>query len=124
MGDLERQIEWLTSGDTGVSSETIFRVMTGRKPRPGHWDGTPLDSDDFGRCFRLLERFPEWRARMGEVATRFPNWSGLVSEWPELERLWREGSRIYLSERIGALVRAGNEVVLFRRTALTRGGGG
>jgi hypothetical protein len=80
--------EWYASGDTGTSSETIWHVMTGF---PVQRHGYPLDPSDFGRCYRLLERFPEWRARMPEVAARFPKmWSLLVINWDRLTALYEE----------------------------------
>jgi hypothetical protein len=91
--------EWLAGDDTGISSLTIYSVMTGvRVSRTG----IPHDSDDFGRCYRLLKLFPEWRARLTEVADRYPEWRGLVSVWGELEALYEQGlgdgdeSKLYL----------------------------
>ena len=46
------------------------------------------DPDDFGRCHRLLERFPEWRERLPEVADKFPVWRGLVAEWDRLTAIY------------------------------------
>ena len=48
----------------------------------------PLDPGDFGRCHRLLKDFPEWRARLQEVADRFPSWQPLVDNWPRMEELY------------------------------------
>jgi hypothetical protein len=63
--------------------------MTGRtNSRRGN--DVPLDPDDFGRCFRLLEHFPAWRGRIAEVGGRFPEWKPIVDAWPELEALYRE----------------------------------
>jgi len=80
---------WLASGDTGVSSATIWSVMTGFPGSYG-WYDTPHDPDDLGRCVRLLDRFPAWRSRMPEVALRYPRWAPLVEVWGELEALYRE----------------------------------
>lgn len=83
-------IDWLLSGDTGISSECICAVMTGSKCRDG---STPSDPSDFGRCYRLLQHFPEWKARMGEVAKKYPEWTALVREWDALTALYEEGIR-------------------------------
>lgn len=82
-------IAWLRNGDTGISSKTIWSVMTGY---PNDWDGWPHDPNDFGRCYRLLKVMPSWRARLGEVAARFPNtpWVALVEHWDEVTRLYEE----------------------------------
>jgi hypothetical protein len=74
---------WFMSGDTGTSSKTIWSVMTGI---PIDCADVPYDPSDFGRCHRLLEKFPEWRERLGEVAARYPVWGPLVREWPALTR--------------------------------------
>lgn len=82
--------QWLLSGDTGSSSKVICAVMTGSQIGDKHWsDNTPRDADDFGRCHRLLLHFPEWRARLQEVAAKFPCWTGLVREWANLEEMYR-----------------------------------
>jgi hypothetical protein len=79
--------EWLLSGDTGLSSEAIMAWMLGaREGRFRH----PHDPADLGRCLRLLDRIPEWRARLGEMAAASPQWSALVGVWAELEGLYRE----------------------------------
>ena len=81
---------WIDSDDTGISSETIWSVMTGRKFFPGRlgWRGaTPSDADDFGRCYRLIEKIPMWRKRLPEVAKVYPRWATIVREWDRLSGL-------------------------------------
>ena len=85
--------EWMRGDDTGISSKTIWRVMMEARTLSDSND-VPHDPDDFGRCHRLLERFPKWRARLGEVAAIFPAWAPLVREWNALTVL-------YLHERPG-----------------------
>lgn len=82
-------LAWLRNGDTGVSSETIFSVMTGHPVRDY---GYPYDPADFGRCYRLLKVMPSWRARLPEVASRFPEsaWPQLVAHWDELTALYED----------------------------------
>lgn len=77
--------EWILSNDTGTSSKTIWAVMMGAKSRDVGW---PRDPDDFGRCYRLLAYFPEWRKRLPEVAQQYPAWGPLVEHWDEIERLY------------------------------------
>lgn len=84
-------IAWLTNGDTGVSSETMWSVLTGRRIGKRYWyPDVPQDPDDFGRCYRLLQVMPSWRARLGEVAARYPAWKSLVAAWDELTALYEE----------------------------------
>lgn len=59
-----RVLHWALSRDTGISSEAIAKHMTN--------SGTdrmmpPSDSDDRGRCIRLLELVPEWIPRLPEM---------------------------------------------------------
>lgn len=86
-------LAWLRSGDCGVSSKTIWSVLSGLPLGLYHREGTrgvPQDPSDFGRCYRLLERFPGWRERLGEVVARYPEWEGLVARWDELSALYEE----------------------------------
>lgn len=82
---------WLASGDTGISSETIAHVMTGRGVGACNFGyAPPRDPSDFGRCHRLLKLFPTFQTRMHEVSTRFPDWKPLVDHWEELTALYEE----------------------------------
>lgn len=80
---------WIANGDTGVSSETIWSVLTGHPVRS---TGVPFDPSDFGRCYRLLKVMPSWRGRLSEVVAKHPRWSTLVAHWDELTALYEEES--------------------------------
>lgn len=82
-------LEWMMAGKTGVSSKTILHVMEGTPP-PSMGPDTPHDPADFGRCHGLLEAIPEYRARLGEVAEKYPAWVGLVREWNKLTAMYVE----------------------------------
>jgi hypothetical protein len=87
--------QWLNGPDTGLSSLTIYGVMhnesAARAAQAGFGAGqTPSDGDDFGRCYRLVALFPSWRARMGEVAARYPQWGPFVQAWDELSALYEQ----------------------------------
>src|SRR5688500_6660108 len=45
---------WLTHGQRGISSETIWGRMTGRRIVK-HGEDHPYDPDDFSRCYKLLK---------------------------------------------------------------------
>jgi hypothetical protein len=83
---------WLQSGDTGTSSITICRVMSGEGDATRV--GWPIDPSDFGRCYRLLKLFPQWRERLPEVAAVHPDtpWVAYVREWDLMTALWEEES--------------------------------
>lgn len=77
-------LEWVSSSDTGISSLTIFRVLSGgiAGNRNEH---VPRDFADFGRCYRLLNAVPEWRPRIPEMAAVSTQWAQLAARWAELE---------------------------------------
>lgn len=83
--------QWLCGGSTGMSSATIWSVMTAV---PLHnierRMGIPHDPSDFGRCHDLLELFPEWKPRLKEVGTVHPEWKPFTDAWDELEALYAE----------------------------------
>jgi len=80
-------LEWLRTGERGISSEAIFSHLTGIRVLNPTWglDG-PHDFGDFRRCELLLEAVPEFRERFGEMKTVSPYWARLVDEWPNLVR--------------------------------------
>ena len=82
------QWAWLNGGDTGSSSLAIFHHMTGTMPRAYLYADYPLDPSDFGRCYRLLKRFPGWRRRICEMREHGAAWKRLVAQWAEMEALY------------------------------------
>ena len=97
--DMDRRIRWLALHDNGISSETIANVMCGLS-LDGRFGSYPADADDFGRCHRLLCLYPEWRARLNEVARISPQWAALVDRWDEIVAAYQADRR-----RCSALVR-------------------
>lgn len=87
---------WILGPDTGISSVTIWHVMTGQL-WPGCYQSfgpdVPPDPSDFGRCHRLLQVFPAWRARLSEVARRYPVWGPMVREWDRMTALYEQESQ-------------------------------
>lgn len=81
---LRRDERWWLGTDVGCSSATIFSVLSdsmerGNAARLGG-GAAPQDDSDLGRCRRLLDLFPEWRARLGEVAAAHPGkgWEKII----------------------------------------------
>lgn len=82
-------ISWRLGPDTGISSVTIWSVMTGRPFDVEYFDpDVPRDPADFGRCYRLLQAFPSWLPRLAEVAQRYPKWGPMVREWDAMTALY------------------------------------
>jgi hypothetical protein len=91
-------IKWFVTESTGVSSKAIVAQLMDIDRRRRTWGDHPHDSDDFGRCYRLLEAVPEFKPRISEIAVRSSEWSALVEYWDELTTLYAEDGRCY--ERI------------------------
>ena len=78
-------VEWLASGERGISSEFMFYVLTGI-PAGNTRSGSchPSDPDDFKRCEKLLRAVPEFRDRLDEMRVVSPVWDALVCDWNRL----------------------------------------
>lgn len=98
----ERAASWRRSGDTGASSKALWAVMMGQKPEKS---AHPIDGADLGRCLRLLDRIPEWKPRLPEMAVVSPYWAALVENWPDLERLSKLTAPSPLRNRMKAILR-------------------
>lgn len=92
----KRAMIWAAHGEGGVSSNTIFAVMTGtmqyEKVFPRGWwrFDVPHDPSDFRRCYLLLKLIPEWRERIGEMAEAFDKWRPFVDHWDEMTALYEQ----------------------------------
>lgn len=82
-----KYLEWFNGNDTGVSSKSIVSMLTGI---PYSGCDIPYDNSDFGRCHRMLKRFPELRERIGELADKDIRWMPFIDCWKELERLYEQ----------------------------------
>lgn len=93
---LERRvIAWLLSEDTGMSSQAICAHMVGERCTGDY----PHDPSDLGRCVRLLELCPEWKARMPEMAQYGRGWGGLTAKWDEVLDLYFNEGGVPLEQR-------------------------
>lgn len=80
---------WLMFGERGVSSETIFQTIDGRKIL--RYNGShPLDPDDFRRCCLLLQTVPEWKSKLHLMKAVSPVWEKLVDNWDVLTVMLEE----------------------------------
>lgn len=106
---VSHEAKWLRGTDTGASSRTMFfhlvageqatfglmmECRAGRSPEAMR--DVPHDADDFGRCARLLRRFPQWRVRLPLLAEKLPHttWPKLVAEWDELTAIHDNGGSV------------------------------
>lgn len=79
---------WLQHGERGMSSETMFGVISGLSL--GHRASHPYDPDDFRRCYLLLKAVPEWREKLPMLRPVSKAWSNLVDHWDELTSMLEE----------------------------------
>lgn len=78
--NLQKVIEWLAGGDTGLSSKHMAAVASGVKGNGNY----PLDPSDLGRCIRLLGQVPEIRGAFPAIAASGPKWAVVIAHWDEL----------------------------------------
>lgn len=78
---------WLANGRRGISSDTMFTVMTGVDATRYGYQSHPHDPDDLDRCLALLHDVPELRAKLPLMAKASPEWAALIAVWDQLEAL-------------------------------------
>jgi len=75
---------WLSHGERGISSNTIFSRLTGVDVLNGSSISHPYDPADVRRCQLLLEQVPELQARFHRMADASDTWARLVHAWPSI----------------------------------------
>ena len=78
-------VRWPASGARGISSETMFTVLTGVDALAGEHGGHPHDPEDLDRCLKLLAAVPELRPLLPKMAGCSPQWAALIEHWDEIE---------------------------------------
>ena len=78
---------WMANGEHGMSSKSMWFFFMGVCDNRISY---PYDPDDFSRCYKLLEMVPEWKIRLPELKTLSRQWSNLVDNWDELNRLYED----------------------------------
>ncbi len=96
----KRFLEWLCCGDVGQSSKAIAFVMFGLQPEiilKDSWTPYPHDAGDFGRCYKLLKIFSDWRSQIIRMKCLGKIWESISVSWDELEKLYEsdEHKKLY-----------------------------
>jgi hypothetical protein len=86
----KRYVEWLVGDDTGTSSETLLLIHVGILKRSRFGFDAPHDPSDFGRCYRLVKKFPEIKGSFHDVSKRVPVFAGILENWDSLCKLYRK----------------------------------
>lgn len=84
-------LEWLFSEDTGVSSKTMCAAYL--RIKPTMMTSVPCDSDDFGRCYRFLKRFPNPKGVAEHIWYELrnnPAWTEIGKNWDKLTDLYEK----------------------------------
>lgn len=76
-------VEWLRTGERGVSSEGIFSHLTGIPLDQGR-PSPPSDPSDFRRCRLLVAAVPSFRAKLPRMAELGKQWKAIVDHWDEI----------------------------------------
>lgn len=90
----ESAARWLALGERGVSSNTMFTLMTGVDAMGGSRRSHPHDVDDFNRCRGLLLTVPELADRLPMMASESPEWKALVDAWDTITRYCEAGGLV------------------------------
>jgi len=81
---------WMTNGETGQSSKSIWAYFMGQKEvHPNH----PHDPDDFKRCYKLFKAIPEWRVRVLELKNLSVEWQRLSLHWDMMTEMYEQNER-------------------------------
>ncbi len=100
----KEMMSWIIGRDTGLSSQTLWAVIMKltKEQLSDYYGSIPYDTDDFGRCHRLLERCdPETRVRVvRDVSKRYPIWKPFSENWNTLTELFLLGKESSLDEML------------------------
>lgn len=96
--DVHEMIAWIVSGDTGISSKTIWAALMGvpyttYDGRPA--DDIPYDTGDFGRCYRLVKRCDITKDELKEVVAVHKDWKPIIDNWDKLCSLYENNEDCY-----------------------------
>lgn len=99
MSEVSRMIgQWMCGRDTGVSSLAVAAATLGAMPLSQSCQ--PHDSDDFGRCYRLIALVPEARDGVRALAGHSVAWERLAENWDGLSALYADGDLRAVSKAI------------------------
>ena len=100
--------EWIVFGDVGMSSKTMWAVVTGtlnveniKKFRVE----IPYDKDDFSRCYTLWKECGLSDSDLIKIKETCPIWKPFIDNWHELVRLYETNEKMY--EYMSELVEQG-----------------
>lgn len=88
-------VEWLSTGEVGISSKTMAAALLGTIPAGAgmgwNWD-VPHDPDDFRRCLLFARRVGLAAEHRQVIKERVPWFAPVMDRWDELETLYEKES--------------------------------
>lgn len=84
----QKAIEWLASGDTGMSSKALAFEFLGADYEDSY--SIPIDPSDLGRCLRLIDKVPKVRGSVDSLAKKHESWAKIAPAWDMLADSMRE----------------------------------
>lgn len=96
-------VEWLRTGERGLSSEALCQQLFGLPEDCGNEH--PVDYDDLQRCLKFLDA-AQAHDRIGEMASVSEGWKQLASHWPEILALWQTSASKERNVALNKIVQA------------------
>ena len=88
--ETEKAMWWAANGERGMSSNSMFAVLSGQNPKQVSY---PCDPNDFKRCYKLLQAIPEWKSQLFRMRQFSKQWDSLVTNWDKLTEMYEQNER-------------------------------
>jgi hypothetical protein len=83
----ENERWWIANGEHGISSKTMFNILSDDNRIQNLYQSHPHDPDDFRRCYLLLQSCPHFVGKLQRMRSVSPTWSNLVDNWERLTEM-------------------------------------
>jgi hypothetical protein len=103
--------EWICFEPVGMSSKTMWAVVTGTLTRENvnrFRVEIPYDKDDFSRCYNLWKKCNLSPSDLNRIKYVCPIWTPFIENWDELVRRYEGGEKMY--EYMSELVEQGKKL--------------
>jgi len=86
-GELQNERWWIENGEHGISSKTMFNILSDDNSIPNDHRSFPHDPDDFRRCYLLLKACPHFKSKLHRMRSENKTWSNLIDNWDKLTEM-------------------------------------
>lgn len=90
--------EWIAFENVGMSSKTMWAVVSGTLNKNNIKDfcvEIPYDSGDFGRCYTLWKKCNLSDSDLIKIKDLCPIWKPFIDNWQELVRRYENKEKMY-----------------------------